>query len=91
MIIKGGYNKMVVDAKIMYGEDGSYCCFSYDFMPGATFIAHIEGTPKKLYRLWRKHRGLFKGRILYCIKDKDYFSGHSRMIEDGLYEYIGNI
>lgn len=80
---------MIVDSRLMYSDDGSYIVFSKEYMEGFTFIVHVEGTPKALYRLWKENRDELEGRILYCIKDKDFFSGHSVEIEEGLYEYIG--
>jgi len=49
----------------------------------------MEGTPKVLYREWMRHKDeVLKGRILYSIKDKDYFKNTSEEIQEGLYEYI---
>ena len=85
---------MIADSKLVYGEDGSYIIFVPNFLDVEeygehTFIAHMEGTPKVLYREWMRHKDeVLKGRILYGIKDKDYFQNNSIEIEEGLYEYI---
>lgn len=86
---------MIVDSKTMFSEDGSYVVFSNSILGTDkygeyTFILHLEGTPKQIYRLWKQHRPNIKGRVLYCIKDIDFFKKHSREIEEDLYEYTGN-
>lgn len=83
---------MIVDSKTMFSKDGSYVVFSNtilhtDKFGPYTFIVHMEGTPKQLFRLWKEHRDEIQGRLLYCIKDKDFFKNHSTEIEEDLYEY----
>jgi hypothetical protein len=51
----------------------------------------MEGIPKGLLRLFKEHRKLFSDRILYCIKDTNFFINHCKEIEEGLYEYTGKL
>jgi len=84
---------MIADSKLVYGEDGSYIIFVPNFLDVEeygehTFIAHMEGTPKVLFREWMRHKDIIKGRVFYSIKEQDFFQNNSIEIEEGLYEYI---
>lgn len=86
---------MITSSKTLFSEDGSYIVISHSILPKEyglyTFIIHFEGTPKQLYKLWKEHREHIFGRVLYCIKELDFFKNHSREIEEGLYEYVGKV
>ena len=84
---------MVVESKTLYTEDGSYIVISYDMIEGYdehTFIIHMAGAQKSLYRLWKEHRDLIRGRVLFCADFGNKFKKHSVEIEEDLFEYIGD-
>lgn len=85
---------MIADSKLIYASDGSYLVVVKNFYKDVVdfdhlFIAHMEGSLKSLYRLIPQHKDVFNGRILFCIKDMNYFGSNSSEIMEGLYEYHG--
>jgi hypothetical protein len=86
---------MKANSTVIYDEAGSYMVISDTILPepytNYTFIVYMEGIPKGLLRLFKEHRKLFSDRILYCIKDTNFFINHCKEIEEGLYEYTGKL
>lgn len=85
---------MVTKGEIIFDTKGSYMVISKDILPSTytdyTFIAHMEGNPKGLARLWKEHKDVFSGHIYFCTKEINFFSNHYKEVEEGLYEYTGS-
>lgn len=88
---------MVVDGRVIYDEnEGSYGVLSNSVVDEAlfgknTFICHLEGNPKVIYRLFKQHSNEIQGDLLFCYQDKNFFSNHSEEIAPGLWKYTGDI
>ncbi|AIA83158.1 hypothetical protein AV947_gp43 [Podophage Lau218] len=76
------------------GENYFVVANSYDIVGiDGSYIIHLEGNPKKLYKLWIKYKKEIDIKNLYFMKIKgDYFKNHSEAVAgcDGLYKYIGS-
>lgn len=87
---------MIHESKVVYGEDGSYIVFANNFLDTEkfgenTFIVHMEGTPKVLFKEWMRHKEEFLiGRIFFCTQFGNFFKNHSEEILPGVWEYTGD-
>lgn len=86
---------MITEGYIIYDAEGSYMVISNSILPESfgpcTFIAHMEGSPKVLFRLVQENKDKMKGKILFCTKDINYFTNHCKEIQEGLYEFTGKL
>jgi hypothetical protein len=83
---------MTANSTIIYGEDNSFFVVSNDILDSSeygvnTFIVHTQGNPKSLYRLYKEHKDMFKGRILFTYDITNFIKNNSVKVEEGLYEY----